>query len=236
MEPDRELLDRFVDGELSPRETERVAALMAEHPAWNDYVRKQEGLRSLLRAPLPGLDEPVPERLIHAALTAPVSWRWRLRHVLGADGQLRRLAPIGMALAAGLVIGIALRPQGEFSVDGSGQMLARGDLGRALDTKLAVDNEAGAAPRLGISFRNKSGQDCRTFSSGENAGLACHRSGGWVIETLARNVSEDAGAAYRMAGSEMPDAVRRAVTASIADEPFDAPAEARARAGGWQGR
>jgi len=50
---------------------------------------------------------------------------------------------------------------------------------------------------------------------------------------LVKQVPEDAGAAYRMVGSAMPDAVRRAVMANIRGEPFDAAAEARAAKNGW---
>jgi hypothetical protein len=39
-----------------------------------------------------------------------------------------------------------------------------------------------------------------------------------------------------MAGSEMPDAVRRAVETSIQGAPYDAIAEAQARASGWSGK
>ena len=120
-------------------------------------------------------------------------------------------------------------------ISSHGQMLARGDLARALDTKLASAGYSGEGPRIGISFRNRDGRDCRTFTSGNQAGLACHQGSKWVVMTLVAQNSESS-AIYRMAGSEMPDAVRRAVEASIQGAPFDAIAEAQARANGWAGR
>jgi len=45
----REILDMFVDGELSPREMDNLAGLLEIHPEWDDYVRKQELLRRLPR-------------------------------------------------------------------------------------------------------------------------------------------------------------------------------------------
>ena len=235
MEPDRELLDRYVDGELPPAESTRVVQLMARHPDWDEYVRKQERLKHMLRAPLLELGDEMPERLLKTVRETPVSWRWRLRRALEQGCTPARLVPIGAALAAGLVIGIALRPASEFATDKSGRMLAQGSLGEVLDRQLASAQPSTASAQIGISFRNKSGQDCRTFSSGANAGLACHETAGWVIQTLTSHDAEDAGAAYRMASSGMPDAVRRAVSASIQGAPFDAGQEARAKADGWRG-
>ena len=235
MEPDRELLDRYVDGELPPGENARVAELMARHSEWDAYVRKQERLKQALRAPLLELGDAVPDRLLKTAGEAPVSWRWRLRRSLAKGFTPARLAPIGAALAAGLVIGIALRPTGEFTTEETGRVLAQGDVGKALDQQLASTQPAGAATQIGISFRDKGGRSCRTFSSRAQAGLACHETGGWVIQVLTAHDTEDAGADYRMASAGMPQAVRQAVTASIQGAPFDAGREALAKAQGWRG-
>jgi hypothetical protein len=235
MELDRELLDRYIDGELPPSEAARVVQLMARHPGWDAYVRKQERLKQMLRAPLLELGDEMPERLLKTVGEAPVSWRWRLRRALAKGLTPARLAPIGAALAAGLVIGIALRPAGEFTIDKSGRVLARGDVGKALDAQLASAQSADAVTQIGISFRDKGGRDCRTFSSGAHAGLACHETGGWVIQILTGHDAEDAGAVYRMASSGMPQAVRQAVNVSIQGAPFDAGREALAKAQGWRG-
>ena len=45
----RNILDMFVDGELSPREMDNLAGLLEINPEWDTYVRKQELLRRLLR-------------------------------------------------------------------------------------------------------------------------------------------------------------------------------------------
>jgi len=232
MELSRETLDRFVDGELPPKEMERVAEMLAAHPDMNAYVQRQEHLRGELRARFGELDCQVPLRLIEAVRTAPVSWQWRFRTWRERNLTVRRLVPAGAALLLGLVAGVAVRPQADLGANAAGQLVAQGALGRTLDTALA---SAGAG-QIGISFRDKAGRDCRTFSKGESAGLACHQAGTWVVETLARRTVEDDGAAYRMAGSEMPDAVRQAVTASIEGAPYDARAEAQARDRGWSGR
>jgi hypothetical protein len=228
----RESLNAFVDGELPPKEIERIAALLATRPELEAYVAGQEQLRAALKMPAVMAQTP-PQHLVDAIYKSPVSWRWRL-------GQLRRgltvraLAPVGAALALGLVIGVALKPVGDFSIT-NGQMLAHGALADALDSKLASEGYDGHGVRIGISFRNHAGQDCRTFANGNAAGLACRGEAGWAVGTLV-NQAPESGGLYRMAGSEMPDAVRRAVAEAIDGAPFDAAAEARARAEGWGGK
>lgn len=229
----RESLNAFVDGELRPGEMERIAALLAGRPELEAYVAGQEKLRAALK--MPDVLAAVPPRhLVDAIYKSPVSWRWRLRSLLGSGFTVHILVPAGAALALGLVIGVALRPTGDLAM-ANGQMVARGALGAALDTKLASSGYDGQSARIGISFRNRAGQDCRTFNSGDTAGLACRRAGGWVVGTIVTQTPQTA-ALYRMAGSEMPEAVRQAVAASIAGAPYDAAAEAQAKARGWTGK
>jgi len=231
MEISKEKLDAYVDGELPPREMERIAAMLATRPDLEAYVAQQEKLRCRLKLDAV-LAAPLPDRLLNAVHRSPVSWRWRISALLRRDFMIRSLVPAGLALAAGLLIGTALQPAKELSLSGSGQIVAQGGLGRALDTKLAAAGYDGQGARIGISFRNHAGEDCRTFTSGSTAGMACHHDGGWVVATLVTQ-SPQASGGYRMVGSEMPDTIRRAVKAAIDGAPYDADAEARARARGW---
>lgn len=233
MEPDRETLNAFVDGELSPEQMEAIANLLATRPDLDLYVREQEQLRSVLRQSYPA-DGPMPQRLIDAVQRAPVSWRWRLRNWL--SDPLRLLLPAAAALAAGVVIGTVLQPTPEYGADSAGRIVAQGELANSLTTRLAAAGQPKSGSRIGISFRSKSGRDCRTFTSGHEAGLACHDGASWVIEMLVDRAGEHPGTEYRMAGSEMPDAVRRAVAARIDGAAFDAAMEKQARDRGWSGR
>lgn len=230
---DRDMLNDFVDGELPPQEMARVAALLETRPEIKAYVLKQEKLRTALRFE-EVMRAPPPSRLVDAARTAPVSWRWRLQTVLGRHFVVRSLLPAGAALAVGLMIGVTTKSSGDLMLSHD-RMLAGGGLAQALNTKLASSGYDGEGPRIGISFRNRAGQDCRTFTLDSQAGLACHNGKAWVISTLVTQEPQSQGT-YRMAGSEMPDAVRRSVETSIQGAPFDAIAEAQARANGWAGK
>ena len=233
MDESPETLNAFVDGELPPKEMERIAALLQTRPELDTYVKRQERLRAALKMEAM-LRQPVPDRLVETAQSAPVSWQWRLRAGLAKHPVGWLSSAMAAALAFGLIIGVALRPASDIAMSG-GTMLAQGALRDALDTKLASAGYDGRGPRMGISFRGRDGSDCRTFDDKDTAGRACHRSGSWIVTALAAHRQESAGA-YRMAGSEMPDAIRQAVEASIVGAPYDAAAEADARAGGWSGK
>jgi hypothetical protein len=134
-------------------------------------------------------------------------------------------------LVVGLVIGMNLRPMEDLNVSG-GALMAKGALATALKNQLASTGSSNRV-RIGVSFRNRSGQDCRTFVDGNQAGLACHHDEGWAVAAIVAAPAETGGT-YRMAGSEMPDAIRQVVTANIEGAPFDAAAERTARDHGWQ--
>jgi hypothetical protein len=232
MSEERETLNAFVDGQLPPEEMTRVAALLVERPDLENYVRQQERLRTVLKMQAV-MTAPVPQALVQTAQLGSVSWRWwSARQLSRRPGWI--LSAGAAALALSLVLGVVTRPDRDISLS-RGQMVAEGNLRKALDSKLASTGYDGKGPRVGLSFRDRSGADCRTFSEGRTAGLACRTSGRWMIQAMARHEDETGPAPYRMAGSEMPDVIRRAVEARISGAPYDAAAEAKARAAGWPG-
>src|SRR5262249_27382570 len=95
---------------------------------------------------------------------------------------------------------------------------------------------ARAAVQMGVSFRSKSGNYCRTFQLPERvAGLACLQDDEWRIEVLASTPGAQEGRSeYRAAGSALPPSVLRAVDESISGEPLDDNGEARAKAAKWR--
>ncbi|HEY0105003.1 MAG TPA: hypothetical protein VGB91_02880, partial [Rhizomicrobium sp.] len=192
------------------------------------------------------MNEQIPDRLLLAVRQAPLGAPARLRDLaagLGAILSWRMAAPVGAALALGLVLGVALdqpfvtRPLVGTAADG--QILASGALATALDDRLVAD-EAQAGPiQIDLSFRSKAGQDCRVFTlSGKSAtssGIACRSDRGWAVASLANEARAGVPRTpYQMAGAQMSDTVRRAVDAMIAGEPFDGAAERAARQRGWR--
>jgi len=243
--PGREMLDAYLDGELAGEERARVAAALARHADLAAYVDRQEALRRQLGATFaPLMGEPIPQQLHQALYAAPLSRRarwaaWRERIADGLTWQVG--IPAAACLVLGLVIGgVVERPARAPLVQTApdGRVLARGALAQALDEQLASDDNSRRATQIGVSFRNRAGEDCRTFSfaGGANTttGVACAAKGIWVVDALA-TAPRTPQTAYQMAGSEMPDTIRTTVTAMIAGEPFDAVAERAARDRHWSG-
>lgn len=230
-EIDPDILNAYLDGELPPPEAQRVTELLAQSSDLRAWILEQEALRDQIRDAFgPIAQLPAPDRLVRAALSAPVSWRWRVKQAFSAIS-FKILAPAAAMLMAGLVIGINLNPAQDVNMNG-GTPIAKGALASALDSQLA---SAGSSDRirLGISFRNHAGQDCRTFMDGDQAGLACRAGKDWSVAALIATPPEARGT-YRMAGSEMPGAIRRMVMATIDGMPFDATEEKTARDQGWK--
>jgi hypothetical protein len=148
-----------------------------------------------------------------------------------------------MSLAASLVVGVLIG-QALLRTTGApgpitardGKLLANGVLAQALSEQL-VNTQKDALPvRIGVSFKSKDGDYCRTFALHEStalAGVACRENDAWQVQTLAQSDTPTAGGPYRQAGSEMPRSVTQAVQDMIAGEPLDEHAETLAREKGW---
>jgi hypothetical protein len=246
MSPTREELSSFIDRELDPAEMSKIAAEIERSPDLQNYVDQQERLIESLQAVFaPLMEQPVPEKLIHSAATAPVSLRMRMRNLLlprssARAGTILRFAVPATALLLGLFVGIGVERSAtsEFAVSPvTGQVIARADLAQVLDSQLASEPQSGIA-QIGISFRSKTGDACRTFGLAGTAahtdGVACHHAGEWQVGALVSGAKTASATNYQLAGSEMPAAIRAAVEAQISGEPFDSAAELRARDRGWQ--
>jgi hypothetical protein len=219
-----ERLMAYIDGELAPAERAAFERELAADPGLQSEVAHHQALRSRLAAAFdPVVEEPVPLRLTLAAQAANApGLRWR--------------APPWAAMAACLVLGVALGravlPERGPLVARDGMLVARGQLAKALDQRLAAED---GAVRVNLSFRSTEGRYCRTFQSAPDrmAGVACHGPQGWTARALA-TWSPAADATYRTAGSETPAPVLSAVDGLIAGAPLDAAAERAARDRGWK--
>ncbi|HXS19847.1 MAG TPA: hypothetical protein VN735_01385 [Steroidobacteraceae bacterium] len=245
-----EVLMAYADGELDASTRAAVEAAMASDPEMARRISQHKALRNRVSSAFNKvLDEPVPARLLTAA---------RNEHAGGPPGarkdnvmplrrrQVQRWTwPQWTAIAASLIIGVIIGRMalvrtgspGPLAMRG-GRIFAAGMLADALSQQL-TGNQAAAAPvRIGVSFRSKAGEYCRTFSLRQPAalaGLACRAADGWELSALARTELPDGGSgAYRPAASSMPPAVIAAVESRILGEPLDAHAEAAARGRHWQ--
>ncbi|TLY90096.1 MAG: hypothetical protein E6K23_03330 [Gammaproteobacteria bacterium] len=235
----------YADGELDAASRAAVEAAMATDPQLAQRVARHRALRERLRAALdPVLDEPPPERLLEGVRGAPAPRRAANVVALKRKAAPRWSWPQWGAIAASLVGGVLLgplllrAPAGAALVTRDGQVLASGVLARALTEQLASDQPRGAPVQIGVSFRARNGDYCRTFVLREQsalAGLACRGREAWRLEVLAQTPAQPAAAAdYRPAGSALPASVARTLDELIAGEPLDAAGETGARARGWK--
>lgn len=242
-----EVLMAYADDELDAHTRAAVEAAMLSDPEIARRVARHKALRSRFRSAFDKvLDEPVPTRLLKVVQSAPADSREN--NVVPMRGrQVRPVRQWGWpqwtAVAASLIVGVIagrlalVRFPGPIVMRG-GQVLASGALADALSNQLAADQSTANPVRIGVSFRSKSGEYCRTFdlaSPGALAGLACRAADEWRVRVLARTDSDAGGSgSYRQAASSMPPAVIAGVGALMAGEPLGAQAEAAARGRHWR--
>ena len=240
-----ELLMAYVDGELTPVQAAQVEAAIAANPAMADAVARQFALRrSLVDAYAPVLDEPVPETLTRM-----------LRPSDAASGNVVPLpsraapaprsrwgVPQWAAMAASLLLGVAVsqwvsKPDAALLSAGEGGALVAGaDLAGSLERQLASVPEPGGVVAVGLTFRDTTGNYCRSFAiegSQPLAGLACRESdGNWKVPMVTESTTQSGE--LRQASTAMPAAVLAEVTARMSGDPLDAAEERQARDAGWR--
>src|ERR1700730_2464811 len=245
-----DILMAYADGELDLRTRAKVEDAMATDPQIARRVAAHQALRNTLRSGFDKvLDEPVPDHLIAAARATS---RVRSEDRVVVPLRPRRARTFALpswawprwgAIAASFVLGALVWHFGTdwYSsgplVEREGKLLAAGALDKALSNQLASAQSTQAPVQIGVSFRSKGGNYCRTFQLRENtnlAGVACRGQDKWRLEALAQSeASPGAHSEFRPAGSALPPAIAQAVEQAIDGEPLDAKAEARARADQW---
>lgn len=231
MRIDDAALMAYADGELDGAARAEVEAAIAADPALQARVATHRELRATFAGAFAGvIDEPVPDRLMamlqSGAEVVDFAAAGERREARPTPRPWRQWAAIAATLAIGVLAGRTMEFGSPAIIAHHGEFVAQGKLAEALDTDLAS-----AGGTIGLSFRNRAGDYCRTFSAEGIAGVACRDGGGWSVRT-AVTVAGAVGD-YRMAGSETPPEVLRSVESMIDGEPLDAAAEADARARGW---
>lgn len=224
-----ETLMAYADGELSPIEAKRVERAVAADPALAAAVERHRALGAQLRgafAPIAdaGVPPGVETLLRNSARVTPFAPR-------RVSANPKWLGAIAASLVIGLVVGQTLpRMASESGIAMEvGQVIARGDVARALDTQLASTQAADARVRIGVTFRDAGGDLCRTFEHGAVGGIACSDGGDWRMARLYGGV-EAQSTEFRQAGSASA-AMMSDAQAMMAGEPLDAAGEAAALAG-----
>lgn len=232
MNVEPEIIMAYVDGELDLVTAKRIEKAMESDASLAGRIAAERVLKAKLSARFdPVADEEVPERL--TALLANVDTSLAKRR----ETRKRRFefgvaqwGVVAASLALGLFIGRAshMGPRGQIA-DRGGVLVARAELGKALDTQLASSQPADATTRIGLTFRDKAGTVCRTFEGQALSGIACRNGSEWQLrQTL--STAKDLQA-YRQAGTDPIMALAGDMMASAA---FDAQAERAALSGHWK--
>lgn len=258
-----ETLMAFTDGELDAEQRAAVERAIRENPEVAKRVAQQRALRERISlAYAAELSEPVPDRLVAAArragatstsgkivnlsdaraAVARTKTREDSRATTGASPPMTSWRALG-GMAAGILLGLAVgyglwQPrEGMIARDAAGALIAGGQLKLALTAQLVADQSSASPVHIGMSFRDKSGEYCRSFAlsgAAAPAGFACRRGADWQIQSLMPGQTAEAGRPYRTAGTELPPLLLKSIETSIAGEPLDQAGEAAARQQGWQ--
>ena len=250
MKLSNETLMAYADGELDAATRAAVESAIATDPQIAAQIERYQVQRKHINEAFDGvLQEPVPDRLLNAARAGPAKSSADVIHLARVRSEKNsRTRHVWSwrewaAVAASLIIGLAF---GQRSWRDSHEpmiatiatgVVARAALDRALSEQLAGAATPNNPVRVGVSFRAKSGEYCRTFTlqqGGDIAGVACRNDDQWRIQTLARGASTPNQEGYRMAGAALPAAVLKTVEESIDGEALDAAAEAAAKAHDWK--
>jgi hypothetical protein len=254
-----ETLMAYADGELDPVVRAAVESAMREDPQIEGRVAAHRSLRQRVQAAYSSeLLEDVPEALLAAVRTGADRPQGRVVNLQVARAASERAATeraasgarparwrweTAAAMAASIVVGVGLGffmwGQSESPLVRSigGELIARGQLAKALSSQLAAQQSRDSQVRIGISFLAKSGDYCRTFAlSGavSPAGLACRRGAEWQIQTLTKDGGGAAESEYRTAGSDLSGILLKSVEGSIVGEPLDQAGEKAALDRDWK--
>jgi hypothetical protein len=231
-----EVLMAYAYGELDAETRRAIEAEMAVDPQLAQEIERQRALRVEVGDAFAGvLDEPVPDRLLRAARKTGAKaeqprrqWSW----------------PEWTSIAASLLIGVlggrALlhqpdRGSGLIVAGVDGRVIAGGALAQALSEQLS--SQDGSGVDIGLSFRAKSGEYCRTFgarAANPVVGFACRDAEVWRIDMLATAPRAESGGDYRMASTQLPAPIVQAIAERMQGEALDADEEAVVRQRRWR--
>ena len=198
-----EVVMAYADGELDGPQRADLEKAVAVDAALAGRVRVQRDLRDRVRSAYrPVLDEPMPARLMQTVQATPAPLQAdvvnledvrRARDIERASLRAQHWARWGgmaASLLLGLVVGMSIKAGDGGAIvaeSADGQLIAHGAVDQALSTQSASAASGKAAVQ--ISFIDKSGDYCRTFTAATTAGLACRQGRVWVVQLLVQTQS-----------------------------------------------
>lgn len=231
----------YVDGECDAVTVKRIEKAMAIDAGLAEQVGKARALRDKLAAfYAPVAEEAVPDRLTAmltsaAATNVDSSFTARKTDQEHAKRQRRGMGvaqwgAMAATLALGVVVGqfgLADGSDSPFAQDGSA-LVASGPLANALEKQLASAQPDDSDYRIGLTFRAKTGNICRSFTGEAVSGIGCREGQQWkMVSTLPGGSESD----YRQASSS---AVNTIAADLMADAPVDAETERKLLESGWK--
>ena len=238
---DDETFFAWLDGELPPEEAARVQAEVATDPRLSRLADEHRAMAVDLRNAFAEVEaRPLPGRLERAFdrddKIAGLAEARAVRAARKPPSIWVQMAALAATLAVGvfagnMMTGMSIRGSSSPIESEAGRLVASADLENALYARLA-SGPADSGPRIGLTFRDKSGAVCRTFQDRSASGLVCREDGDWRIRSLFQ-ASEGQTTDYRMASGQDPQ-LMEAVEASMDGEPFDAAQEKAAMEKGWR--
>ena len=156
-------------------------------------------------------------------------------------GSLHRNWTAGIAtcaMAAGIVVGLLVAASRDSAPieAADGRFFARGELSRAISLQFASEEAIGdgVVTRIATTFRDRSGEVCRTFvtyAAEPFAGIACREGDEWRIALLA---PADTSGANRSVPEILPKIVQDGIASRIAGATFTPAQERAALHQGWR--
>jgi hypothetical protein len=230
-----ETLFAWLDGELEPEASARVAAEVAADRELAERVARHREMQARLKRAFDGLlDAPVPNRLAQAArkdTAEVVDFAAARRSREARTWRLPQWAAIAATLAIGVFAGTMVPKETNAPVEvQDGKVYAATALDDALNTQLA--SAPNGSVRIGLTFRDRSGAICRSFSETATSGLACRDGDRWQVRGLFAAPESQSGP-YRMAAGMDPN-LATLIDSTMAGEPFGADQERSAQARNWR--
>ena len=229
MQIDDDKLMAWIDGELDAAGAAQVEAAIARNEALAARAEAQRRLKRRLAghyAPIAQEEAPARLRAMLESGEAEIVDLSAVRERRRGRWAMPQFAAMAASLALGLLIGRSALVGGEGDA-----LTAPAPVAAALDAQLASTQTADAPIHIGLSFRNRDGDYCRTFAAERLEGIACREDGDWRLAMALAVDDEMTQPQYRQAGSG--GAVMREARAMMDGRPLDAEAEHAAAESGW---